>query len=226
MAGCAAREGAETKTPSIEKKLSSWYSRCTGQTDWQGWPVRVVFVENEDSFSWNVIDLLPCPRQDVLIVPGPEAARRQDLLDRASVLVIGPGPTDPARAGILGLVGEAVGRRLPVLGICLGHQAIGLFYGAQLVRVAPMHGRQSIVHFTRSRLFPGIEGNQTVMRYHSLALCDVVPPLTMVAWCAGDGIVMAIEHESLPLAGLQFHPDSFATPNGARMLEAFFGAAR
>jgi len=125
--------------------------------------VRVVFVENEDSFSWNVIDLLPCARRDISIVPGAEVVRCHGLLDGAAVLVIGPGPTDPARAGIVGLVGAAVSRGIPVLGICLGHQAIGLSYGARLVRVAPMHGKQSTVHFARSRLFAGIEGDQTVM---------------------------------------------------------------
>jgi anthranilate synthase/aminodeoxychorismate synthase-like glutamine amidotransferase len=183
--------------------------------------MRLLFLENEDSFSWNVIDRLPYARDDILVVPGREVAACLDRLAAAEALVIGPGPTDPVRVGLVEVVREAAARRLPTLGICLGHQAIGLAFGARLVRTPPRHGKRSLVTFTGARLFGPLTSPQTVMRYHSLALTEVVPPLRVVA-TSEDGVIMAVEHEVLPMAGLQFHPDSFATPHGVEMIASFF----
>lgn len=183
--------------------------------------MRVVFVESHDSFSWNVIDRLPCARAEVRVLDA--AAARE--LPPCDVLVLGPGPLDPVRAGLLDLVQEAARRRLPTLGLCLGHQAIGMGFGARLVRSEPAHGLRDVASFTEARLFPGLRGAHQVMRYHSLSLTAVAPPLRVVAANA-DGLVLAIEHATLPMAGLQFHPDSFATPHGEAMLAAFFEAVR
>lgn len=180
---------------------------------------QVLFVENHDSFSWNVIDCLPCRRDTVRLVVGGEAAAAR--LDGADVLIIGPGPTDPTRAGLLGLVGEAARRGLPTLGICLGHQALGMAFGAKLVRSAPAHGKVARVDFVASRRFPGVEGPVEAMRYHSLSVTGVASPLRVVARL-DDGTVMAVEHQTLPMAGLQFHPDSHATPRGRELVAAFF----
>jgi anthranilate synthase/aminodeoxychorismate synthase-like glutamine amidotransferase len=184
--------------------------------------VRVLFVENDDSFSLNVVDALPVDRKDIVLRPGREVARDSRFLDGADVVVVGPGPTEPVRAGIVGVVQAAVLRRLPLLGICLGHQALGLAFGATLVRVPPVHGKPSAITFSRSRLFPNFVGPQTMMRYHSLALTGIAAPLHIIAE-TDDGIAMAIEHESLPMVGLQFHPDSFASPRGRELIAAFFG---
>ena len=178
--------------------------------------VRVLFLENDDSFSLNVVESLPVDRQDVLVRPGREVARDRALLDGADVVVVGPGPTDPMRAGIVVVVQAAALRRLPLLGICLGHQALGLAFGAELVRVPPVHGKQTEIAFSGSRLFPGFVGRAAMMRYHSLALSGIKAPLHV--------IVMAIEHETLPMAGLQFHPDSFASPRGKELIADFFRA--
>ena len=176
--------------------------------------MRVLFLENEDSFSWNVIDRLPCGRDEVEIVPGREAAACPERLAGADVLVVGPGPTDPERAGLVGVVRAAAARRLPTLGICLGHQAIGLAFGARLVRTPPRHGKPSVATFSGARLFAAFAGPQTVMRYHSLALADVVRPLRVVA-TSEDGVVMAVEHEELPLAGSAIPPGLVRhTPRG------------
>jgi anthranilate synthase/aminodeoxychorismate synthase-like glutamine amidotransferase len=181
---------------------------------------RVLLLENEDSFTWNVVDRLPVPRGALVVRRG----RGVDLgaLDGVDAVVVGPGPEDPERAGLVDIVRTAASRGLPVLGICLGHQAIGLAFGARLVRETPVHGKRATVTFTRSRLFPSFSGPTIAMRYHSLALADVGPPLRVVA--TADGVTMAIEHESLPVAGLQFHPDSFATPRGEEMIADFFAA--
>ncbi|MGV8038580.1 MAG: anthranilate synthase component II [Thermoanaerobaculaceae bacterium] len=187
--------------------------------------MRVLLVENECSFTWNVVECLPCRREEVLLRPGRRACDWLPLLDSVDAVVVGPGPTDPVRAGLVDLVRAVAARGTPLLGICLGHQAVGLAFGARLTRVTPVHGKVSRIRFGPSRLFPGLAGPQDVMRYHSLALADVQPPLEVVAATA-DGVPMAVEHEALPVAGLQFHPDSYATPRGAEMLAAFFGAVR
>lgn len=187
--------------------------------------MRVLFLENQDSFSWNVVETLPVDRADVRIRPGREVASDPRALGGADVVVIGPGPTDPVRAGIVDVVLAAAVARVPLLGICLGHQALGLAYGARLVRTLPHHGKVSTVAFSASRLFPHVAGAHEVMRYHSLALADVRSPLRVVA-TTEDGLPMAIEHETLPMAGLQFHPDSYATPDGLAMVADFFAGVR
>lgn len=181
--------------------------------------MRVLFLENQDSFSWNVVDALPFRRDEVELRPG----RKAGPLTGFDALVVGPGPTDPVRAGLVEVVHRAAAMRLPLLGICLGHQAIGLAFGASLVRTRPAHGRRDTAVFADSRSFPGFSGPQTVMRYHSLSLAQasIRAPLCTVAALA-DGTPMAIEHESLPIAGVQFHPDSYATPRGRELLAAFF----
>lgn len=183
--------------------------------------MRVLFLENHDSFSMNVVESLPVDRQDVLIRPGREVACDPEALAGVDVVVIGPGPTDPERAGIVGVVRAAAAARMPLLGICLGHQALGLAFGAELVRVGPVHGKPWPISFAPSRLFPGFHGRETMMRYHSLALARVPAPLRVFAQTE-DGIVMAVEHETLPMAGVQFHPDSFASPRGRELVADFF----
>ncbi len=184
--------------------------------------MRVVFVENHDSFSFNVLDLLPFERHAVNVVEG-NTERTSAALDGAELLIIGPGPMDPQRVGLISLVELAANQSVPTLGICLGLQAIGLAFGAQLVRSTPSHGKKATAHFRHSTRF--IDGSFDVMRYHSLSLRAVEPPLNVVA-ALEDGTVMAIEHATLPMAGLQFHPDSHGTPEGRRLVEAFVQSVR
>lgn len=176
----------------------------------------MLFIENHDSFSWNVVDALPFSRSEIELISASEAL---GALDRADVVVMGPGPTDPIRAGLVELVREVARRGVPFFGVCLGHQALGLAFGSTLIRSTPSHGKRATAHFTKSRSFPA--GDFEVMRYHSLSLTNVASPLKVVAKLT-DGTVMAVEHESLPMAGIQFHADSFGTPRGREIMAAFF----
>ncbi len=181
--------------------------------------MRLLFVENDDSFSFNVVALLPTAPTIV--------TARQALteLDGHDVVIVGPGPKDPERTGLVPVIHRAAALRRPLLGICLGHQALGLAFGARVVRQTPCHGKVATAAFERSRLLPGIEGPVRVMRYHSLALSEVAPPLVVTALLV-DGTVMAVEHDELPMVGLQFHPDSHGTPNGQRFVDAFLRGVR
>jgi anthranilate/para-aminobenzoate synthase component I/anthranilate/para-aminobenzoate synthase component II len=178
--------------------------------------VRLLFVENDDSFSRNVISLLPVtPR----VASATGAAAH---LDWAEALVLGPGPGTPEK--LIPLVHGAAHRRLPTLGICLGHQAIGMAFGAKLERVQPTHGKVSRVDWAPHPLLPGIvSGPLDVMRYHSLGFSEVAAPLQTIA-TTSDGVVMAVAHQALPMVGFQFHPDSYATPKGQSLVAAFFGS--
>lgn len=196
-----------------------WANALLGFSPRRGYKLRVarvLFIENHDSFSWNVLDALPFSRSEIELI---SASQAMGALDRVDVVVLGPGPKDPIRAGLVELVHEVARRRLPFLGVCLGHQALGLAFGSTLVRSTPSHGKRATAHFSQSRSFP--EGDFEVMRYHSLSLTEVGAPLKVVATLS-DGTVMAVEHESLPMAGLQFHPDSFGTPRGREIIAAFF----
>lgn len=220
-----AREGRDGADVDVD--MDRQHTRVTecATTSLMARPERVLFVENEDSFSWNVVDRLPVARARVRVVAGRDARLVARSLDEAELVVIGPGPQDPHRAPHLArLVHDAAARALPLLGVCLGHQALGVAFGAVLARATPTHGKRDAVRFAGARLFPGFDGDVEVMRYHSLALAAVPAPLRVVAATA-DGLCMAIEHATLPMAGVQFHPDSFGTPRGEEMLRAFFEAA-
>lgn len=179
--------------------------------------MRILFVENHDSFSRNVMALLPV---SPTVVTASEAL---GALETADALVIGPGPKDPARTGLIALIHRAAQLRLPTLGVCLGHQAIGMAFGATLLQTEPAHGQVAIARFSTSRRLAGISGPRRVMRYHSLSLVDVKTPLQVIA-SLDDGTVMALEHTSLPIVGLQFHPDSYASDDGGAYVDAFFAS--
>ncbi len=170
----------------------------------------MLFIENHDSFSWNVIDTLPFDRQQIRVLSAEEVRGESSILESCDLVVMGPGPMDPLRAGLVELVRDIAARRLPFIGVCLGHQALGLAFGAELIRSTPAHGKRAMARFDDGRVME-------VMRYHSLSLNGVRAPLRVTARL-DDGTVMAVRHETLPMAGVQFHPDSFGTPDGRALL--------
>ena len=183
----------------------------------------ILLIDNYDSFVYNlaryVRELGEAPlvrRNDALTV--------DDILQLApSHVIISPGPCSPAEAGISTDVVRSVGRTIPVLGVCLGHQCIGAAYGGEIVRAGrPMHGKTSRIHHHGSDLFTGLPNPFLASRYHSLVISPAsVPRELEVTATSEDGEIMAVKHATHPVYGVQFHPESVLTEHGYRMLDHF-----
>jgi anthranilate synthase len=178
----------------------------------------VVFVENHDSFSYNIVSYLRMLGAGVRVVDHRE---RPDFT-RATHLVVGPGPGGPATAGrTLDWVSAAIDRRIPLLGVCLGHQALGVVCGARLDRApSPVHGEGRAVRHTGRGLFAGIPDPAVFARYNSLILTDLPAPLSLEGW-SDDGLVMAIALRDRPAWGIQFHPESVRSEEGLKLIANF-----
>jgi anthranilate synthase/aminodeoxychorismate synthase-like glutamine amidotransferase len=188
-------------------------------------------LDNYDSFTYNLVQYLGELGAEPLV-------RRNDALTVAEVLalepsgiVISPGPGTPRDAGIsVPLVRAAAAAGVPLLGVCLGHQAIGEAFGGRVVRAARlMHGKTSEVRHVGRGLFAGLPSPLTAMRYHSLIVEQQGLPaeLEPLAWSADEGWgeeMMAVQHRRLPVHGVQFHPESIGTPQGMRLLDNFLGS--
>lgn len=184
-------------------------------------------IDNYDSFTYNLVQYLQQLGAEVRVWRNDEITAAQLRALAPDKIVISPGPGRPADAGVSGDVVRELGPDIPVLGVCLGHQAIGEVMGAKVVR-APriMHGKTSEVRHDGEGLFAGVENPFVATRYHSLALDPSSMPdcLEVTAW-ADDGeeeqVIMAMRHKRLPLLGVQFHPESILTVQGMRLLQNF-----
>ncbi len=183
---------------------------------------RVLMIDNYDSFTWNLVDILRVAGADVRVA-------RNDAIDVAGAwawepthVVISPGPGRPEEAGVSMAVLEAFHGRRPVLGVCLGHQAIGALFGGQVVRASPWHGKASRVRHDGRGVFVGQPEEIEVGRYHSLVVDAATLPgaLEATAW-TDDGLIMGLRHRDAPTEGVQFHPESVMSPTGPAMIERF-----
>ncbi len=183
---------------------------------------QVLLLDNYDSFTWNLVQALRGCGARVDVVRN-DAATVPALLARSPThVVVSPGPGRPEQAGCTLALVEAVLGRLPLLGVCLGHQAPGLALGARLERGPPVHGKASAVAHGGTGLFAGLPQPLTVGRYHSLHLPAAhLPPVLRVTARSEDGLVMGIAHDTLPAWGVQFHPESILCPDGPRLLANF-----
>ena len=185
----------------------------------------ILVVDNYDSFTWNLVHYLQELGGQVEVVRNDAMSAGQALSSGASAFLISPGPCTPTEAGIsLDLVAAAAEAGRPLLGVCLGHQAIGQHFGGRVECGGLMHGKTSAIHHDGTGLFAGLPSPFTATRYHSLVVNDVASPLTVNAW-TDDGLVMGFRHESLPIHGVQFHPESIATEHGHAMLANFMRSA-
>ena len=185
----------------------------------------LLVIDNYDSFTWNLVHYLQELGTTVEVVRNDAISAGQALSSGAEAFLISPGPRTPDDAGVtLDLVAACADGGRPLLGVCLGHQAIGQHFGGRVERGHLMHGKTSPVHHDGTCLFDGLPSPFTATRYHSLIVNDVPAPLLVNAR-SEDGAVMGFRHATLPIHGVQFHPESIATEHGHAMLANFLRIA-
>ena len=181
----------------------------------------ILVIDNYDSFTWNLVHYLMELGAEVEVVRNDALSAAQALASEAAGFLISPGPCTPNEAGIsLDLVAACADAAKPLLGVCLGHQAIGQHFGGRVVRGGLMHGKTSPVTHDGSGLFAGLPSPFIATRYHSLVVEDV-PDSLLVNATADDAHVMGFRHATLPIHGVQFHPESIATEHGHALLANF-----
>ncbi len=190
----------------------------------------MIFVlDNYDSFTYNLVHILYTECPDIVVKRNDEVTVDAVLALHPEAIVLSPGPGRPEKAGILlDLIGGAARRRIPTLGVCLGHQGIGAYFGAKVVSAQHiMHGKISTITHDGKGLFAGLTEPFTAVRYHSLVLdADTLPPELEITCKSDDGEVMGVRHRELPIEGIQYHPESILSATGKRQLSNFLGLAR
>lgn len=184
----------------------------------------ILLIDNYDSFSYNLYQLVGEIEPEIKVIRNDELTVEEIRRLEPSRIILSPGPGRPENAGIIVEVIKALGKEIPVLGVCLGHQAVCEAFGAVITYAEElMHGKQSEVEFdTDCPLFLGIPKKAKVARYHSLiADAGTIPEELKVTAVAANGEVMAVQHKKYPIYGLQFHPESIMTPDGRQMLKNF-----
>ena len=192
--------------------------------------MKLLMIDNYDSFTYNIVQYLgelgaevEVFRNDEITLDVIDAKLAAGQLDR---LVVSPGPCSPAEAGISVAAIQHFAGKLPILGVCLGHQAIGAAFGGKIIRAQQlMHGKTSVISTTQEGVFAGLPAQFTVNRYHSLSIERASCPacLKITAWTE-DGEIMGVKHTALDIEGVQFHPESILTEHGHAMLKNFLQA--
>ena len=182
----------------------------------------ILLIDNYDSFTYNLLHFMGELGAAVEVVRNDAISADDALAMGAAGIVLSPGPRGPDKAGIcLDVVALAGQRGLPLLGVCLGYQCIGQAFGGRVVRAPkPMHGKTDVMDHDGSGVFAGLPNPFTATRYHSLMVVDV-PDCLAVTATSSDGVVQALAHQSLPIHGVQFHPESIATEHGHQLLRNF-----
>ena len=189
--------------------------------------MRLLMIDNYDSFTYNIVQYfgelgaqVEVFRNDEITLDEIEGRLQAGQLDR---LVVSPGPCSPAEAGISVAAIQHFAGKLPILGVCLGHQSIGAAFGGKIVRAQQlMHGKTSVITTTQEGVFTGLPKQFTVNRYHSLAIeRDNCPDCLKVTAWTEDGEIMGVKHSTLDIEGVQFHPESILTEHGHAMLRNF-----
>lgn len=178
----------------------------------------ILVIDNYDSFTWNLVHYVMELGAEVEVVRNDAMSAGQAISTGAQGFLLSPGPCTPNEAGIsLDLVGAAADAKVPLLGVCLGHQSIGQYFGGKVVRGGLMHGKTSPVTHDNTGVFEGLPSPFAATRYHSLIVTDI-PETLLVNARSDDGHVMGFRHAQLPIHGVQFHPESIATDHGHAML--------
>jgi anthranilate synthase component 2 len=188
----------------------------------------LLLIDNYDSFTYNLFHYLGQLGAEVDVKRNDEISVSEAMALQPEAIVLSPGPCTPNEAGICLELVEKAGGRLPILGVCLGHQAIGQVYGGNIVRAPqPMHGKVSRIHHTGRGVFRGLNNDFLATRYHSLTIApESISNELEITATADDGVIMGIMHKSHPVHGVQFHPESIASENGHALLQNFLRIAR
>ena len=188
--------------------------------------MRVFLLDNYDSFTYNLVQLLARIGADVTVARNDQVTVAEVRDQRPDAIVISPGPSRPEKAGISVELVQRLGPSVPMLGVCLGHQAIGVAYGATVMRVPPVHGKARPIHHAGAGSFEGMPSPFDAARYHSLAVSTAALPaeLEVTAW-SEDGVIMGLRHRSHPVEGFQFHPESILTADGEALMASFLRRA-
>ena len=185
--------------------------------------IKLLMVDNYDSFTYNIVQYFGELGADIEVFRNDQISLEGIAERRPDRLVISPGPCSPAEAGISVAAIQHFAGKLPILGVCLGHQSIGAAFGGKIVRAQElMHGKTSVIQTTQQGVFRNLPEKFTVNRYHSLAIERASCPadLEVTAW-TNDGEIMGVRHKSLAIEGVQFHPESILTEHGHAMLKNF-----
>ena len=185
--------------------------------------MKLLMIDNYDSFTYNIVQYFGELGAEVTVVRNDEVTLVDIAAHAPTHLVVSPGPCSPAEAGISVAAIQHFAGQLPILGVCLGHQAIGAAFGGKIVRARQlMHGKTSVISTTQQGVFAGLPAHFTVNRYHSLAIERASCPaeLEITAW-TDDGEIMGVRHKRLAIQGVQFHPESILTEHGHAMLKNF-----
>ena len=186
----------------------------------------ILLIDNYDSFSYNLYQYVGEIAPDVRVIRNDEMTVEEIEALSPERIILSPGPGRPENAGVIIELVQKLGGKIPILGVCLGHQAICAAWGATVTYAKElMHGKQSVAQLdTESPLFKGCPKQTKVARYHSLAAdADTIPDDLKIIAKTDDGEVMAVQHRSYPVYGVQFHPESIMTPDGKQMLKNFIG---
>ena len=184
----------------------------------------ILLIDNYDSFSYNLYQLIGCIDPDIRVIRNDEMTVEEIKALHPDRIILSPGPGRPENAGILVEAAKELGKEIPTLGVCLGHQAICMAFGGKITYASRlMHGKQSVVTFDPDcPLFRSIPSFAPVARYHSLAADPgTLPECLKVTARTDGGEIMAVQHKEYPIYGVQFHPESIMTPDGKAMLENF-----
>jgi len=188
----------------------------------------ILLIDNYDSFTWNLFHYLGELGAEVKVVRNDEITAGEALAMKPDGIVLSPGPCTPNEAGICMDVVAKAGGTVPILGVCLGHQAIGQVYGGAIVRAPePRHGKMSTIHHTGKSVFLGLNNDFQATRYHSLTIDpSSLPEALEVTATSEDGVIQGVMHKTHPVHGVQFHPESIASENGHALLENFLKLTR
>ena len=185
--------------------------------------IKLLMIDNYDSFTYNIVQYFGELGAEVEVFRNDEITIEQIAAKKPDRLVVSPGPCSPLEAGISVAAIQHFAGKLPILGVCLGHQSIGAAFGGNIIRAqALMHGKTSVITTTQQGVFAGLPRQFTVNRYHSLAIekSSIPDVLEVTAW-TDDGEIMGVRHKTLAIEGVQFHPESILTEHGHAMLKNF-----